>query len=88
LASTLYLNKPERLMALLLVMTVCLLGYAALEERIRQTLRAHEATFPHQPGQPIQPPPARWVFQYFGGSHRLVRPGEWPLERFASYCRA
>src|SRR5882672_966559 len=34
LASSLYLKKPERIMALLLVMTVCLLVYAALEYRI------------------------------------------------------
>ena len=30
LASSLYLKKPERIMALLMVMTVCLLVYAAL----------------------------------------------------------
>ena len=35
LASSLYLKKPERIMALLMVMTVCLLVYAALEYRIR-----------------------------------------------------
>ena len=29
LASSLYLKKPERIMALLMVMTVCLLVYAA-----------------------------------------------------------
>jgi transposase len=79
LASTLYLKKPERLMALLMVMTVCLLVYAALEYRIRQTIRDHEATFPNQKGQPIQNPTARWVFQYFGGIHLLMRPGKWPL---------
>ena len=79
LASTLYLKKPERLMALLMVMTVCLLVYAAVEYRIRQTLRAHEATFPHQNGQPIQNPTTRWVFQYFGGIHLLSRPGQWPV---------
>jgi transposase len=79
LASTLYLKKPERLMALLMVMTVCLLVYAALEYRIRQTLRAHEATFPNQKGQPIQNPTTRWVFQYFGGIHLLSRPGQSPF---------
>lgn len=31
LASSRYLKKPERMMALLMVMTVCLLVYAALE---------------------------------------------------------
>jgi len=48
LASSLYLKKPERIMALLMVMTVCLLVYAALENRIRQALQGHDATFPNQ----------------------------------------
>jgi transposase len=34
LASSLYLKKPERIMALFMVITVCLLVYAALEYRI------------------------------------------------------
>jgi hypothetical protein len=63
LASSLSLKKPQRIMALLMVMTVWLLVYAALEYRIRQALRAHQATFPNQKGQPIQNPTARWVFQ-------------------------
>ena len=45
LASSLYLKKPERIMALLMVMTVCLLVYAALEYRIRMVLKEQEATF-------------------------------------------
>ena len=61
-ASSLYLKKPERIMALLMVMTVCLLVYAALEYRIRKTLKDHDATFPDQKGKPIQNPTARWVF--------------------------
>ena len=47
LASSLYLKKPERIMALLMVMTVCLLVYAALEYRIRNALKDHGATFPN-----------------------------------------
>jgi transposase len=76
LASSLYLKKPERIMALLMVMTVCLLVYAALEYRIRKALKDHEATFPDQKGQPVQNPPARWVFQYFVGIHLLRIRGE------------
>jgi transposase len=76
LASSLYLKKPERIMALLMVMTVCLLVYAALEYRIRQVLTVHEATFPDQKGKPTQTPTARWVFQYFVGIHLLRMPGE------------
>jgi transposase len=78
-ASSLYLKKPERVMALLMVMTVCLLVYAALEYRIRQALKENEATFPNQKGQSIQNPTARWVFHYFVGIHLLLLPGQWPL---------
>jgi transposase len=79
LAASLYLKKPERIMALLMVMTVCLLVYAALEYRIRKALKDHGTTFPNQKGQRIQNPTARWVFHYFVGIHLLCRAGEWPL---------
>jgi transposase len=79
LASSLYLKKPERIMALLMVMTVCLLVYAALEYRIRQALQANAATFPNQKGQRVQNPTARWVFHYFVGIHLLSVSGQWPL---------
>jgi transposase len=77
LASSLYLKKPERIMALLMVMTVCLLVYAALEYRIRTALKEHAATFPDQKGQRIQNPTARWVFHYFVGIHVLRIPEQW-----------
>ena len=76
LASSLYLKKPERVMALLMVMTVCLLVYAALEYRIRHALKDHGATFPDQKGKRIQNPTARWVFHYFVGIHVLYIPGQ------------
>ena len=76
-ASSLYLKKPERIMALLMVMTVCLLVYAALEYRIRTALKAQDATFPDQKGKPVQNPTARWVFHYFVGIDVLLIPGQW-----------
>jgi transposase len=79
LASSLYLKKPERIMALLMVMTVCLLVYAALEYRIRKVLNDHEATFPNQQGKRTQSPTARWVFHYFVGIHLLCQAGQWPI---------
>jgi transposase len=79
LASSRYLKKPERIMALLMVMTVCLLVYAALEYRIRKALQDHGATFPNQQGTPVQNPTARWVFHYFVGIHVLLIPGQWSL---------
>jgi transposase len=76
LASALYLKKPERIMALVMVMTVCWLVYAALEYRIRRALQEHGATFPDQKGKRIPNPTARWVFHYFVGIHVLHIPGQ------------
>ena len=45
---------------------------AALEHRIRERLKAQQATFPDQKGKPNPRPTARWVFQYFKGIHVLV----------------
>jgi transposase len=76
LASSLSLKKPERIRALLMVMPVCLLGYAALEYRIRTALKEHEATLPDQKGKRIQNPTARWVFHSFVGIQVLYIPGQ------------
>jgi len=54
-------------MALLMVMTVCLLVYAALEYCIRTALKEPGTTFPDRKGKSIQNPTARWVFHYFVG---------------------
>jgi len=71
LAATLYLKKPERIMALLMIMTLSLLIYSTLEYRIRTTLVEEGETFPNQKRQPIQNPTTRWVFQFFSGIHEL-----------------
>jgi transposase len=79
LASSLYLKKPERIMALFMVMTGCLLVSAALEYRIRKVLKDQGRTFPHQKGTPGQNPTARWVFHDFVGIHVRLIPGQWPV---------
>ena len=76
-ASSRYRKKPERIMALLMVMTGCVLVYAALESRIRTALKEQDATFPDHKGKPVQHPTARWVFHYFVGMHVLLIPGQW-----------
>ena len=58
-------------MALLMVMTLCLLIYAALQWRIRQGLKEKDQAYPDQKGDPTQRPTARWVFQSFEGIHVL-----------------
>lgn len=76
LASSLFLKSEKRLMALLMVMTLCLLVYAALEWRIRQGLKTHRETFPDQKGKPTRRPTARWVFECFIGIHVLHWTGQ------------
>jgi transposase len=71
LASTIFLKSTKRIMALLMVMTVCLLVYAALEHRIRETLREKEATVPDQKGKATNRPTARWVFELMKDVHLL-----------------
>ncbi len=72
LASTLYLKRVERVMALMMVMTVCLLVYAALEYRIRKSLAEHEESVPDQKGEPTTRPTAKWVFELFMDVHLLT----------------
>jgi transposase len=71
MANTLFLKSPKRIMALMMIMTLCLLIYGALEYRIRQTLQQHQQTFPTQLGTTTAKPTARWVFQFFAGIHVL-----------------
>ncbi len=72
MASTLFLKSVKRVMALTVIMTLCLLVYAALEYRIRKALREAKETFPNQLGKPVTNPTARWVFQFFAGIHILT----------------
>ena len=69
IANTLLLKSPKRIMALMMIMTLCLLIYGAPEYRIRQSL---QQTFPTQLGTTTAKPSARWVFQFFSGIHVLL----------------
>ena len=72
MANTLFLKSPKRIMALMMIMTLCLLVYSALEYRIRQSLKQKHETFPNQLGESTTTPTARWVFQFFAGIHLLL----------------
>ena len=75
LVSSLYLKKPERIEALLMVMTLCLMVYAAIQHRIRYELKRQSRTFPDMKKKPAQNPTARWVFFCFSGIHVLTVNG-------------
>lgn len=71
LSDALFLKKPQRIEAMLMIMTLCLMVYAALEYKIRKELKVQNKTFPNQLGNPIQNPTARWVFECFFAIHEL-----------------
>ena len=71
LSDALFLKNPERIEAMLMIMTLCLLVYAALEYRIRKELKAKNQTFPNQLGKPVQNPTTRWIFENFFAIHVL-----------------
>ncbi len=67
LASSVFLQKPERIVALSLVMVLCLLIYRLAEVRLRRQLAATGQTIPDQRNQPTNHPTMRWIFQCFEG---------------------
>jgi len=71
-ADSLFLKKPERVMALLMVMGLCLLVYALAEHHLRTTLKTENETIPDQVGKPTQRPTMRRVFQVFEGIDLLL----------------
>lgn len=66
-ASSFFLKKPARIMALLMIMGLSLLVYALAEHVVRSQLVERDATLPNQLGQPTQRPTMRRLFQLFEG---------------------
>jgi len=71
-AHSLFLKKPERIMALLMIMGLSLLIYALAERKLREALKETKATVPDQRRKPTQSPTIRWVFQLFEGLDILL----------------
>jgi transposase len=69
--STLFVKKPRRIMALLMVMLLSLLVYGIAERRMRACLVKQQETLPNQINQPTAKPTLRWVFQLLHGIHCL-----------------
>lgn len=67
LTSSLFLKKPERIEALLMIMTSCLMIYACVEYQMRKVLLENNASFPDMKKKPSQKPTAKWVFFCFQG---------------------
>src|SRR5207245_2399353 len=71
LASSVFVKKPERIIALSLIMVLCLLVYRLAEVRLRSRLTETQQSIPNQLHQPTARPTMRWVFQCFEGIELL-----------------
>jgi transposase len=71
LASSVFVKKPERIMALSFIMVLCLLVYRLAEFRLRERLAQTQQTIPDQVQKPTARPTMRWVFQCFEGIELL-----------------
>jgi transposase len=67
LASSVFVKKPERIVALGFIMVLCLLVYRFSEDRLRTRLSQTGQTLPNQVNKPTSTPTMRWVFQCFEG---------------------
>jgi transposase len=71
LASSVFVKKPQRIMALSFIMVLCLLVYRLAEFRLRSQLAETGQTIPDQVQKPTARPTMRWVFQCFEGIELL-----------------
>ena len=69
--ASVFLKKPERIEALMMVMTLCLMVYSFAQHFLREALKHSEETLPNQLKKPTQKPSMAWVFRLFHGVHLL-----------------
>jgi len=66
-ASSVFVKKPERVVALSFIMVLSLLVYRLAEHLLRSRLAQTEETIPNQVNKPTKRPTMRWIFQCFEG---------------------
>ena len=71
------MKTPERLEALLMIMTLSSMVYSAIEYKIRQEFQARRVAFVDQRKRPMRKPTAKWVFSCFLGFHVVYIPGSY-----------
>jgi transposase len=62
-----FLKKPERIDALMVVMTLCLMVYNLSEHHLYTALDEHEQTVLNQLKKPTNRPSMKWIFRQFNG---------------------
>jgi transposase len=65
--SSIFVKKPERISALMMVMTLCLMVYSFAQYTLRNTLIANEETIPSQTNKMTNKPTMKWIYRLFYG---------------------
>jgi len=74
-ADSLFVENPQRVETMLLVMTLCLLVYNLGQREIRKNLQRAKVGIKNQVGKLTNRPTLRWIFQCFQGIHAVVIDG-------------
>jgi transposase len=96
--SSIFLNTPQRVAAMAMVMGLCLLVYSLGQRSLRQALENAKQTVENQVGKSTAKPTLRWMFQCFMSIHLLTVEGDihvtnltterlWILQFFGAPCR-
>ena len=67
MVDSVFLKKNERVEALMLIMTLCLMVYNVGEYRLREQLKEKKETLPNQLKKQISNPTLRWIFKMLQG---------------------
>jgi transposase len=61
--SSVFLKKPGRIAALMMIMTLCLMVYGFVQHYVREELRKQKKTVPNQKKKETDNPTAAWIFK-------------------------
>jgi transposase len=67
MVDSVFLKSPQRIAALMAVMTLCLLVYNIAQYKLRSRLKETGETLPNQLNKEAQNPTMRWIFQIMEG---------------------
>jgi transposase len=70
--SSLFLKKPSRIDAMLMIMVLSLLIYTIAQRRLRLQLALLNLTVPNQINKEVKNPTMRWIFQLFEGINYII----------------
>lgn len=68
---SIFLKKPGRISALLMIMTLCLMVYSYAQYFLRQQLLANDDTVQSQSNKETNKPSMKWIYRLFHGVHVL-----------------